>query len=32
MSLIEHEWELAAGKSDRRIFIEIGNDIIRTAR
>lgn len=32
MSLIEHEWQFAADKSDRRIFIEIGNNVIRTVR
>lgn len=32
MSLIEHEWNYSAGNSDRRIFIEIGNDVIRTVR
>lgn len=32
MSLIEHEWHYAAGRSDRRIFIEIGDTVIRTMR
>lgn len=32
LSLIEHEWNLSSGKSDRRIFIEIGDDVIRTMR
>lgn len=32
MSLIEHEWALAADKSDRRIFIEISDNFIRTTR
>ena len=32
MSLIEHEWRLASDKSDRRVFIEIGNDVIRIMR
>jgi predicted nuclease of predicted toxin-antitoxin system len=32
MSLIEHEWTLASSASDRRIFIEIGDSMIRTHR
>jgi hypothetical protein len=32
MSLIEHEWEMGSGKEGRRIFIEIGTDVIRTFR
>lgn len=32
MSLIEHEWRLASGKRDRRIFVEVGDDMIRTFR
>lgn len=32
MSLIEHEWEAGHGKQGRRIFIEIGTDVIRTFR
>ena len=32
MSLIEHEWTYSAGRSDRRIFIEISDDVIRTVR
>ena len=32
ISLIEHEWLVASGQRDRRIFIEIGNDVIRTWR
>src|SRR5262249_10588983 len=32
MSLIEHEWEIGRGKEGRRIFIEIGTDVIRTFR
>lgn len=32
MSLIEHEWKIASQKSDRRIFIEIGDGVIRTVR
>lgn len=32
MSLIEHEWTYSAGSTDRRIFIEIGNDVIRSFR
>lgn len=32
MSLIEHEWDLSAANKDRRIFIEIGTDVIRTYR
>ena len=32
VSLIEHEWNYSAGKSGRRIFIEILNTVIRTVR
>jgi len=32
MSLILHEWEYSAGTTDRRIFIEIGDAVIRTVR
>lgn len=32
MSLIEHEWLLSEDSSDRRIFIVIGTDVIRTYR
>jgi predicted nuclease of predicted toxin-antitoxin system len=32
MSLIEHEWQLASDSSDRRIFIEIGDSVIRIMR
>lgn len=32
MSLIEHEWLVAMEAVDRRLFIEIGNDVIRTVR
>ena len=32
MSLIEHEWGYGASNLDRRIFIEIGNTVIRTVR
>lgn len=32
LSLIEHEWAFSAASNDRRIFIEIGDDSIRTAR
>lgn len=32
LSLIEHEWTYSASNSDRRIFIEIGNEFIRTGR
>jgi predicted nuclease of predicted toxin-antitoxin system len=32
MSLIEHEWHVAMHSSDRRIFIEIGDAVIRTMR
>ena len=32
MSLIEHEWLYSAGQADRRLFIEIGSDVIRTFR
>jgi len=32
MSLIEHEWLYSAGQTDRRLFMEIGTDVIRTFR
>ena len=32
MSLIEHEWAYSEGSPDRRIFIEISKDVIRTVR
>ena len=32
MSLIEHEWARSAKMSDRRIFIDIGDNVIRTIR
>ena len=32
LSLIEHEWAVAIGSSDRRMFIVIGTDVIRTHR
>jgi predicted nuclease of predicted toxin-antitoxin system len=32
MSLIEHEWRVANRRGERRIFIEIGDSIIRTFR
>jgi len=32
MSLIEHEWLHSADHADRRLFIEIGSDVIRTFR
>jgi len=32
MSLIEHEWDVSSREALRRIFIEIGNGFIRTAR
>jgi predicted nuclease of predicted toxin-antitoxin system len=32
MSLIEHEWSYSAGQPDRRLFMEIGSDVIRTFR
>lgn len=32
MSLIEHEWNFGQANLDRRTFIEIGNDVIRTVR
>ncbi len=32
LSLIEHEWQVSAAASDRRIFIDIGDNSIRTAR
>ncbi len=32
MSLIEHEWAYGAENIDRRMFIEIGDSVIRTVR
>jgi hypothetical protein len=32
MSLIEHEWLYSADQADRRLFMEIGSDVIRTFR
>jgi predicted nuclease of predicted toxin-antitoxin system len=32
LSLIEHEWNHGTSNSDRRVFIEIGDAFIRTAR
>lgn len=32
ITLIEHEWVRGAASSDRRIFIDIGKDVIRTYR
>ena len=32
MSLIEHEWELSQGSRDRRLFVVISNQTIRTHR
>lgn len=32
LSLIEHEWNYNSGTSDRRIFVEVGADVIRTWR
>jgi predicted nuclease of predicted toxin-antitoxin system len=32
MSLIEHEWLYGADQADRRLFMEIGSDVIRTFR
>jgi hypothetical protein len=32
MSLIEHEWHYSEGQVDRRLFMEIGSDVIRTFR
>lgn len=32
MSLIEHEWAYGADNPDRRLFIEIGDAVIRTMR
>lgn len=32
MSLVEHEWNVSATKTARRIFIEIGNNVMRTVR
>jgi predicted nuclease of predicted toxin-antitoxin system len=32
MSLMEHEWLYSADQPDRRLFMEIGSDVIRTFR
>lgn len=32
LSLIEHEWQYGHDNLDRRMFVEIGNDVIRTVR
>jgi predicted nuclease of predicted toxin-antitoxin system len=32
MTLIEHEWNVTAGKEGRRIFIEISDKVIRSFR
>ena len=32
MSPIEHEWNFSAGKSGRKIFVEIRDTVIRTVR
>lgn len=32
MSLIEHEWSVSQDSADRRLFIEIGNSVIRINR
>jgi hypothetical protein len=32
MSLIEHEWLYSVDQADRRLFMEIGSDVIRTFR
>jgi predicted nuclease of predicted toxin-antitoxin system len=32
MSLIVHEWDFGADNPDRRMFIEIGDSVIRTMR
>ena len=32
MSLIEHEWNHTEGSSGRRLFVEIGDQVIRTFR
>jgi predicted nuclease of predicted toxin-antitoxin system len=32
LSLIDHEWTVGNGERDRRIFIVIGSDVIRTHR
>jgi hypothetical protein len=32
LSLIEHEWRVGSGKSDRRMFVVICTDVIRTHR
>jgi predicted nuclease of predicted toxin-antitoxin system len=32
MSLIEHEWMFTEGAEGRRIFVDIGNGVIRTHR
>lgn len=32
MSLIHHEWSVAQGSRDRRLFMEIGDKVMRTVR
>jgi predicted nuclease of predicted toxin-antitoxin system len=32
MSLIEHEWDVTAGSTGRRIFVEISDKVIRSFR
>ncbi|MBB4065750.1 DUF5615 family PIN-like protein [Gellertiella hungarica] len=32
MSLIEHEWDISTTKAARRVYIEIGDRVIRTFR
>jgi predicted nuclease of predicted toxin-antitoxin system len=32
MSLLEHEWTVTDGNEGRRIFVEIGNQVIRSHR
>ena len=32
MSLIEHEWKVSQGRSDKRMIVEIGHTSIRTIR
>jgi len=32
MSLIEHEWNIAQEKKDRRLFLTVGDDVFRTHR
>jgi predicted nuclease of predicted toxin-antitoxin system len=32
MSLLEHEWNYGADKPDRRMFVEISDNVIRTVR